>query len=175
MSDFVSVIYDDSQMEAGFRRLESAGRNMAPAMRDISQGLNKVTEDNFAAEGRPKWTPLADATKHARLGGKKAYKKNGELTAAAQRRQDDGFRILQHTGQLAASVTTDYDSTQAVIGSNKEYAAVQHFGGMAGRGRKVEIPARPYLPLTTDGNLQPEAREEVLDTILRHLKRAAGV
>ena len=46
---------------------------------------------------------------------------------------------------------------------------------VAGRGRKVEIPARPYLPLTTDGDLQPEAREEVLDTILRHLKRAAGV
>ena len=62
-----------------------------------------------------------------------------------------------------------------MIGSNKEYAAIHQFGGMAGRGRKVEIPARPYLPLTTDGDLQPEAREEVLDTILRHLKRAAGV
>ena len=54
-------------------------------------------------------------------------------------------------------------------------AGIHQFGGEAGRGRKVEIPARPYLPLTTDGNLQPEAREEVLDTILRHLKRAAGV
>lgn len=97
------------------------------------------------------------------------------MTVAAQRRQDAGFRILQHTGQLAASVSTDYDSTQAVIGSNKVYAAIHQFGGEAGRGRKVEIPARPYLPITTDGKLQPVAREEVLDTILRHLKTAAGV
>lgn len=172
MSDFVSITIDDSQLQAALQRLEHAGVDLGPAMRKIAQALLLETERNFEAEGRPKWTPLAEATKHARLGGK-AYKQSGELTAAAQRRQDVGFRILQHTGQLAASVATDYDSTQAVVGSNKEYAAIHQFGGMAGRGRKVEIPARPYLPLTTDGDLQPEAREEVLDTILRHLKRAA--
>ena len=175
MSEFVSVIYDDSLMEAGFRRLEYAGGDTTPAMRKIAGALEKVTEDNLEAEGRPKWKPLAESTKHARLGGSKAYKKNGELSATAQRRKDAGFRILQHTGQLASSITSDYDQSSATIGSNKEQAAIQQFGGMAGRGRKVEIPARPYLPITTDGKLQPEAREEVLDTILRHLKTAAGV
>jgi len=175
VSDFVSLIIDDTQLQAALRRLEHAGVDLSPAMRDIAQALVLVTEDNFEAEGRPKWTPLSGATKHARLGGKKAYKKNGELTAAAQRRQDAGFRILQHTGGLAGSISTDHDSTQAVIGSNKLYAAIHQFGGEAGRGRKVEIPARPYLPVTAEGNLQPEAREEVLDTILHHLKKAAGV
>ena len=175
MSDFVSIVIDDNQLQAALQRLEYAGVDLSPAMRKIAQALLLETERNFETEGRPKWAPLSEATKHARLGGKKAYKKNGELTVAAQRRQDAGFRILQHTGQLAASVSTDYDSNQAVIGSNKVYAAIHQFGGEAGRGRKVEIPARPYLPVTTDGNLQPEAREEVLDTILRHLKTAAGV
>ena len=175
MSEFVSVTIDDSQLQTALQRLEYAGVDLSPAMRKIAGALEKITEDNLEAEGRPRWKPLAESTKHARLGGKKAYKKNGELTVAAQRRQDSGFRILQHTGQLAASVSTDYDSNQAVIGSNKVYAAIHQFGGEAGRGRKVEIPARPYLPITTDGKLQPEAREEVLDTILRHLKTAAGV
>jgi phage gpG-like protein len=175
VSDFVNVIIDDTQLQAALRRLEHAGVDLSPAMRDIAQALVLVTEDNFEAEGRPIWMPLSEATKHARLGGKKAYKKNGELTAAAQRRQDAGFRILQHTGGLAGSISTDYDSTQAVAGSNKLYAAIHQFGGEAGRGRKVEIPARPYLPVTAEGNLQPEAREEVLDTILHHLKKAAGV
>lgn len=155
--------------------MEHAGIDLTPAMRKIAQAMHKLTEDNFAAEGHPKWKPLAEATKHARLGGAKAYKKNGELTAAAQRRKDAGFRILQHTGQLASSIATDYDGTQAVVGSNKEYAAIHQFGGMAGRGRKVEIEARPYLPVLSDGKLQPEAREEVLDTILRHLQSAAGI
>lgn len=174
MSDFVSITIDDSQLEGALRRLEQAGGDLTPAMRKISQALLKVTEDNLEAEGRPKWEPLAEPTRQTRLGGKKAYKKNGELRVSAQR-QLASFRILQFTGQLASSVTTDYDSTQAVIGSNKVYAAIQQFGGEAGRGGAVEIPARPYLPITADGNLQSEAREEVLDTTLRHLKTAAGI
>ena len=197
MSEFVSITIDDSQLQAALQRLEYAGVDLTPAMRKIAQALLLETERNFEAEGRPKWTPLTEATKHARLGGKKAYKKNGELTAAAQRRQDAGFRILQHTGQLAASITTDYDSSRAAIGSNKEYAAIHQFGGktrahtirpvkakaLAFGGTVVKsvnhpgsnIPARPFLPVTADDSLQPEASEEVLDTILRHLKRAAGI
>lgn len=174
MTDFVHITIDDRQLQATLRRLERAGGDLTPAMRKISQTLLKVTEDNLAAEGRPKWAPLAESTKLARLGGKKAYKKNGELRASAQRQQA-GFRILQHSGQLASSVTPDYDSSQAAIGSNKVYAAIQHFGGEAGRGKSVELPARPYLPVSVDGTLQPEARTEVLDTVLRHLKTAAGV
>lgn len=174
MSDFVSITIDDRQLQATLRNLERAGGDMTPAMRKISQTLLKITEDNLEAEGRPKWAPLAESTKLARLGGKKAFKKNGELKASAQR-QLSNFRILQHSGQLASSVTPDYDSNQAVIGSSKVYAAIQHFGGEAGRGGSVELPARPYFPMTADGELQPEAREEVLDTVLRHLKSAAGV
>ena len=43
---------------------------------------------------------------------------------------------------------------------------------MAGRGQKVEIPARPFLPITADDKLQPEASDEVLDTVMRHLRTA---
>ena len=72
-------------------------------------------------------------------------------------------------------MTTDYDSTHAVTGSNKVYAAIHQFGGEAGRSQSVKIPARPYLPVTVDRKLQPEARQPVLDTILNHLKTAADV
>ncbi|MDF0606638.1 phage virion morphogenesis protein [Neisseriaceae bacterium TC5R-5] len=170
----ISITIDDRQLQATLRHLEQAGGDLAPAMRKIAQSLLKVTEDNLAAEGRPKWEALAESTKLARLGGKKAYKKNGELKASAQR-QLNQFRILQHTGQLAASISTDYDRTQAIIGSNKVYAAIQHFGGEAGRGHAVTLVARPYLPMDAEGNLQPEAREDVLGTVLCHLQKAAGI
>ncbi len=175
MSDFVSISVDDRELKAALKRLERVGGDLSPAMRKIAQALHKVAEDNFAAEGRPKWKPLSEVTKHMRLGGDKAYKKNGSLTAAAQRRQDAGFRILQHTGQLASSVATDYNGAQAVIGSGLQYAAIHQFGGEAGRNRKVSIAARPYLPMTADDKLQPEARQEVLDTVLRHLQGATGI
>ena len=53
-------------------------------------------------------------------------------------------------GQLASSVTTQYDDDSAVIGSNKDYARIHQLGGDAGRGKKVKIPARPYLFLVDD-------------------------
>jgi phage virion morphogenesis protein len=59
-------------------------------------------------------------------------------------------QILQVEGQLASSVTTQYDDDSAVIGSNKDYTRIHQLGGDAGRGKKVKIPARPYLQLTDD-------------------------
>lgn len=163
MTELVSITIDDRQLQAALRRLEHAGLDLAPAMRDIAQGLLLETEQNFEAEGRPRWKGLADSTKEARRRGAKG------------KRGQEVFRILQDSGQLAASIETDYDSHQAVIGSNKAYARIHQFGGMAGRGRKVEIPARPYLPIEPDGSLQPQAKQTVLDSILDHLRRAAGV
>ncbi|KWD09677.1 phage morphogenesis protein [Burkholderia ubonensis] len=173
MSDFVNFQIDDAALRARLLQLEQAGYQKANAMRKVTQALMAVVEDNFAAQGRPSWQPLSEATVHLRVGGKKAYKKNGELTAAAARRKS-GLMILQDSGQMAASTTTDYSDDHAAIGSNKEYAAIQQFGGQAGRGLKVEIPARPWLPVTADGQLQPEAVEPVLNTILRHLMDAAN-
>lgn len=59
-------------------------------------------------------------------------------------------QILQVEGKLAASINTYYDNDSAVIGSNLEYAAIHQLGGQAGKNKKVEIPARPYLKLTDD-------------------------
>lgn len=171
----VNLVLIDKEVQTAFKRLEHAAVDLSPAMRKIAQTMATVTEDNFAAEGRPKWQALSDATKHMRIGGNKAYKKNGELKASAKRLQEAGFKILQHTGALASSITTDYSSRDATIGSNLIYAAIQHFGGQAGPGLKVTIPAREYMPIDADGNLQPEAKQAVLDTVLRHLQSSVGI
>lgn len=56
--------------------------------------------------------------------------------------------ILQVEGQLAVSVTTQYDNESAVIGSNWPYARIHQLGGNAGKNKSIAIPARPYLNLT---------------------------
>ena len=48
------------------------------------------------------------------------------------------------------SITRHSDATSAVVGTNTVYAAIHNFGGKAGRGCKVEIPARPFLRLTQE-------------------------
>ncbi|MGO1000845.1 phage virion morphogenesis protein [Lysobacter sp. CA196] len=163
---------DDGRVIQALDRLERAGLDRTPAMRKIAGTLAAETEKNFEAQGRPDWTPLAEVTLQRRadrinsgLDGKRKRRKPIEAAAG-------NFTLLQDSGQLAASVTTDFDAHTAVIGSNKVYAAIQQLGGKAGRGRKVELPARPYLPLQADGTLQPETERAVLDTLLRHLTTA---
>jgi len=170
----VTVDIDDIQVRHAIDGLRRSAMEMAPAMRKIAQTLATVTEGNFAAQGRPHWKALSDVTIHLRIGGNKAYKKDGKLKASAERKKGS-LLILQDRGALASSVTTDYDANQAMIGSNLVYAAIHQLGGNAGRGQKVEISARPYLPADKDGNLQPEAKVEVLATVLRHLESGAGI
>jgi phage virion morphogenesis protein len=50
-------------------------------------------------------------------------------------------------GELAASITSNYDESSAIVGTNKAYAAIHQFGGKSGKNKKAEIPARPYLKL----------------------------
>ena len=93
-----------------------------------------------------------------------------ETQLAAEER--DG-QTLQDTGRLMGSVSTDYDDRQAVVGTNVVYGAIHQFGGKTGRNESVELPARPFLPVTGDGELQPEVVIPILDTIVRHLESAA--
>lgn len=57
------------------------------------------------------------------------------------------------------SITADYNNDSAIVGTNEPYAAIHQFGGMAGRGRKVKIEARPFLQLTS------QDRQDILDDV----------
>ncbi|TCP09250.1 phage virion morphogenesis protein [Crenobacter luteus] len=132
-------------------------KDMEPAMRGIATELLSQTEANFEDEGRPDWPTLADATVKQR-------EKRGNWP---------GKMLQVSAGGLAGSVVTEYGPALALVGSNKKYAALQQFGGQAGRGRKVTVPGRPYLPLMTDGTLQPASEEPILDVVLAYLKKSA--
>lgn len=170
MTDLINIATDSAAVAAALERFERAGAHLGPAMRKIAATLADVTEDNFAAQGRPQWK-------------------------ASARAQAKGGMTLQDTGRLAASITTHSDDHSAAVGSNVIYAAIHQFGGQTsahtirpkyakalhfnGRFAKVvhhpgsDIPARPYLPMTASGALQPEAERPILDTIRRHLLQAA--
>lgn len=139
---------DDRPVASALDALQRVLVDLTPAMRDIAEALRTETEENFLREGRPGWKDLAPSTVKAR---------------------GSAHPILQRSGQLAASVDLVYDRTSASVGSNKVYAAIHQFGGQAGRGRRVTIPARPFLPVDASGNLHPEAQRTVLEVISDHL------
>ena len=144
----IEIKIDNNDVERKLLELAQKGENLRPLMKNIAGIFASATEENFKNEGRPdKWTELSEATKKQRT---KQKKWPGQ--------------ILQVSGQLASSISTQYDDESAIIGSNLDYAAIHQLGGQAGKNKKVTIPARPYLKLTDDDF------NEILDATEHYLK-----
>ena len=130
----IEIELDNKEVRQKLLDLAKKTDNLRPLMKNIAGIFAYSTEENFKEEGRPdKWIDLAESTKKQRT----------------KKRKWPG-QILQVEGKLAASISTFYDNDSAVIGSNLEYAAIHQLGGQAGRNKKVNIPARPYLQLTDE-------------------------
>lgn len=145
----LEISLDQSNLQHGLDRLLKNATDTHPMMRALATEMVSITEDNFERES---W------------GGEK-WKQS--------RRAAQGGKTLQLSGQLAASIDTKIGNNFARIGSSKKYAAVHHLGGQAGRGKKTTLPARPYLPINGDGQLQNGAEQKLLQTALDAL--SAGV
>lgn len=147
MPEPIEIKVDDKEIQKYLQKLVEKTENLRPLMKNIAGIMLDSAEENFEKEGRPeKWASLAKPTIKQRT--KKGYYPG---------------KILQMRGELAASITSKYDDNSAVVGTNKAYAAIQQFGGNAGRNKKVEIPARPYLKLDNNDKFQ------ILETIKNHL------
>jgi len=150
---------DDRAVMGFLARLEHAGQDMSPVMRAIRTELLSQTEANLAAEGGPKWQPLQPST-----------------VAMRTKRGSWPGMIMQESGQLAASYTPGSDAVSAWIGSNKKYAAMQNLGGKTSPRSMIPnkvIAARPSLPITGAGNLQPQAVDAVTRLLIAHFGATA--
>ena len=124
-------------------RIAQKTENRKDLMADIAETMRLAVGKNFEEEGRPAWAGL----KYPNKSGK----------------------ILQgESGDLSSGIIAESNNDQAIVGSNKVYAAIHQFGGMAGRGRKVKIPARPFLQLTE----QDEA--DILDDVQDYWQKLIG-
>lgn len=147
MSEFIEVKIDDKQLQQALKKLTDKTSDLRPLMQNIAGALEDSVEENFEKEGRPKWQKLAKSTIKQRS-------KKGHWPG----------RILQVQGDLASSITSYYDSNSAIVGTNKVYAAVHQFGGKAGRNKKVQIPARPYL------KIDDSEKKQIILAINNHLR-----
>ncbi len=113
----------------------------------VGKALVSSTRERFQTSkdptGRP-WKPLATAA--VKRGRKKNYKKSKGPDKGESKRL-----ILVQTSQLKNSIASDASDTQVAVGTDVVYARIHQFGGRAGRGKSVFIPARPYLGIS-DGD-----------------------
>jgi phage virion morphogenesis protein len=153
MSTFTIQLQDD-QVTGHLRRLSARLADLTPAMQDIGRKLGLITEDSFQNESSPwgvAWAPL-DA----------AY--------VQRQRHGDANPILQVSGGLAGSVTHGGDAQSAWVGVSKIYGAIHQFGGLPDMAPgPAAIEARPYLPITAQGELAPVARDAILAVMAGYL------
>jgi len=146
-TSFITI--DDREVIAMLKRIQSRVSDLKPVMTRIGALYERRVLENFAAEKSPDgipWKPLAQDTMLIGLARHKGLKKSGGLSARG-RRYLRTKKILRERGDLEGSIHFQADGTSVAIGSSGSipYAAIHQRGGMAGRGRKVAIPARPYL------------------------------
>lgn len=159
----ITVTLDHDRLQEALRKVEWAVGDLAPLMRGVAVELASITEENFENEGQGSndWPGLSEVTTSRR-------EKTGNWP---------GQMLQVSAAGLAASVTTLADDSSALIGSNKPYAAMMHYGGDKADFPHLwgDIPSRPYLPMDADGKLQPEAEEAILDLAMVHIEKAARV
>lgn len=133
MSEAIEFEYHDEKVKKLLGGIIKRMGNAKILMANIGEDVVESIQRNFEEGGRPtKWKKLKKVTTDQR-------KKSGKWPG----------KILFRSGVLMKGVVYKPFNNRVVVyaGSNmsKDYAAIHHFGGMAGRGRKVKIPARPYM------------------------------
>ena len=84
---------------------------------------------------------------------------DGKPWKPSKRAEQEGGQTLVDTAGMKNSIGYEASPTAVAVGTNKIYGAIHQKGGQAGRGRKVTIPARPFLGITGEDT---KAAQEII-------------
>ncbi|HLJ89571.1 MAG TPA: phage virion morphogenesis protein [Candidatus Angelobacter sp.] len=149
----IGIAINDQQVQIALRNFNQR-LNPQPILKIIGQIMRSSIVRTFQDQGSPpgSWRPLSPATLKRGKGGL-------------------GRKTLIQSGRLRNSVTDNaayvISGNVLRIGSNLIYARIQQEGGLAGRGRKVRIPARPFLVV------RPEDPGKIKAAIERYVQTGA--
>lgn len=176
----VAVELQDSQVSAAFDALTAFGGNLRPALNEIGADIEQSTRDRFNAGVAPdgsKWRALAWATLVARARRGRSMARGGPLVAktgihrASFSRRLAGIAgsskpLMDTRTHLYQTLTHKTEGNTVLIGVAAPWARIHQYGGRAGRGRKVTIPARPIFGITV------QDRANALDVLKRRATAA---
>jgi len=169
MSSPFTLTVEDTGVISALQALSARVNNMAPMLQalgdDIVERSKRRFDTSTGPDGQP-WKPNSAATMEmvaARIGKHSSnLKKGGSLNAKGQRALANKRPLIGESGDLRREIAAISDQSSVTVISSPLYAAIQQFGGQAGRGHKVTIPARPFLPVRSDGTIYPEEQADIL-------------
>lgn len=124
--------FNDDELKRMLKGVLSRLGNVKPAAELMGETILESITTNFEEGGRPKkWKSLKKSTQEQR---RRMGKWPGRMLV-----------ISGHAGGLMGSIAYTALNNGVIVHANKVYARIHHYGGMAGKGRTVKIPARPYM------------------------------
>lgn len=150
----VQIIGDFKRLKRVIRKLDLSSSELTAVNRQIGQVIKEGTIERFQSEKSPegeKWVPLAESTliARARKRSNKLKTKKGEYTKRARTIMANA-KPLKDTGKLMSSLSVKANKQGVAVGTNAVQAGLMQMGGTAGRGRKVKVPARPFLGMSDE-------------------------
>lgn len=175
MTTFTIEVHDKG-VKTALQALAARVQNPRPVLQTIGEGITERAKHRFDTSTAPDgsaWKPNSAATLAMladRLSGHKSkIKKDGSLNASGQRALANKKPLIGESQDLRRQIIPQATRDTLTVTSTPAYAAIQQFGGKAGRGHKVAIPARPFLPIRQDGTLYPAEQALVLQAINDYL------
>lgn len=125
--------------------------NLTPVLPAIAETIRSSIDKNFQAGGRT---------------GDNGYGGGSKRWTPSLRAEKEGGQTLVDHAILASSINVQVSGSAITISSNLDYAAIQNFGGPAGRNHAVLLPARPFAVV------QDEDLDEMIDIVVAYYDRS---
>lgn len=173
-----TIEVNNSAVLAAFNRLIQVGADMGPVLHvlgeDITQRAKQRFETSTAPDGTP-WAPNSDTTLRALLHSNgKNFTKKGAVSARGGKALAGKKPLIGESRDLSRQIHPSYSDNSVTVSASPVYAAIQQFGGKKSQFPNLwgGIPARPFLPVTADGQLYPDEAHDIIAAVNRYLQQA---
>lgn len=170
----------DGPLRRALKKIAAAGTDMTPLMRAIAGTLATETAVNFEEEGRPPWVPSLAAQKRDGMTLSDTGHLQRSITTAYDARSAVIGTDVEYARLHQLGGTVERKGREVYFRQGKDGTIGRRFVkkkrsniAQAARDHTATYPARPFLPVNTDGSLQDGVEQKLLDTALRYLQTAS--
>ncbi len=143
------------ELESKLKEWTKSLQNKESLLRQIGNHIQNTSELSFERQKSP-------------FGN--AWKPNSKVTLQGKR----GNKILIKSGGLSHSIHYQTSNNSVSIGTNIKYAPIHQFGGKAGRNKRVNIPARPFLPINQNKQMPKDLGIELEEMVKEWVEEGFG-
>lgn len=194
MTNTIEIKLDDAALRARLNSLMGALTNTKPLMASIANELLVQTERAFDDEG-PGWPQLKPSTVKRRGSAHPILEVSNALALSVTPNSGENYALISSNKDYAAihqfggtikrkgkagSVRLQTDAKGNLLRQRKHknlavFAKQDHEHyterNYQGKDYSIEIPARPFLPITPDGQLKPTALDAVMGVLQQFLTK----